>query len=489
MAQADRSFPFGSVVQSAGHPARPGFSIHPHQFRGRHHAAAIVVIVALAALAFQLFPSQRVTVFSDGAAVSLGATFDATREGLTGADVALLPGDRLLEASNGEFSTVAVQRAVPVVVHADGVTVEVRGRNDTVAGVLATAGVFVGIGDVVLLNGLVTSPNAPIVARSGDSAQEIRVRRALPVNIVVDGVRQEVTSAALTVGDLVAELGLRVREVDLVAPATETRLTAGMTVRLAPAKSMTVTIDQAEGSLYTRSETVGDVLAVLGIELSDKDAISHDLDEPVTNGMSLVISLLRVLEEKVEVSIAPKVIFRTDDSLSPGAVQVFNGVEGTLVETWSVTYGNGVEISREKVGNGFTTVGSISTIVIVGPPSDGTAGTLKSDGYDGIPGIDSYYASSMTVLATWYDARHGGKERDDPWWGITSEGIALEKGICAVDPEVIPMGTRFYVPGYGLCLAADVGYAIKGARIDLGFPENAGPIPWRTGNVEIYFLE
>lgn len=483
MAQADRSFPFGSVDQSVGHSARPGFSIHPHQFRGRHHAAAIIVVVALAALAFQLFPSQRVTVFSDGGAVSLGVSFNATREGLTGAEVALRPGDKVLEASDGEFSTVAVRRAVPVVVHADGVTVEVRGGNDTVAGVLATASIRISAGDLVLLNGLVTSLNAPIVSHSGDEQPEIRIRRALPVSIVVDGVRQDVTSTALTVGELVAELGLRVSEVDLVTPDVETRLTAGMTVRLAPAKSLNVTIDQTEGSLYTRSETVGDVLAVLGIQLSDKDVISHGLDEPVTNGMNLVITLLRVIEEKVEVSIAPIVIFRTDYSLPPGVVQVVNGSDGTLIETWAVTYENGVEVSREKIGAGISTVASTPTNVIVGPPSDGTVATLKTEGYDG------NITGSMTVRATWYDATHGGKERGDPLWGITSTGIVLEKGICAVDTEVIPMGTRFYVPGYGLCLAADVGYAIKGAHIDLGFPENAGSVPWRTGDVEIYFLE
>jgi 3D (Asp-Asp-Asp) domain-containing protein len=65
----------------------------------------------------------------------------------------------------------------------------------------------------------------------------------------------------------------------------------------------------------------------------------------------------------------------------------------------------------------------------------------------------------------------------------------VDRGICAVDPEFIPLGTRFVVPGYGLCVAADVGGGIKGWKVDLGFPEDAGPNPWRTGNVEIYILD
>ena len=114
---------------------------------------------------------------------------------------------------------------------------------------------------------------------------------------------------------------------------------------------------------------------------------------------------------------------------------------------------------------------------------DEAAGVLQT------PEFSGEIVERRTVLATWYDASHGGKERDDPWYGITSVGRRLQKGICATDPTYIAMGTRFFVPGYGMCLAADVGYAIKGAHIDLGFPENAGPIPWRTGDVEIYILE
>ena len=91
--------------------------------------------------------------------------------------------------------------------------------------------------------------------------------------------------------------------------------------------------------------------------------------------------------------------------------------------------------------------------------------------------------------ATWYNESHGGKERDDPAWGITYTGIPLEKGICAVDPEVIPLLTRMYVPGYGNCLAADIGGGIRGNHIDLGFLEIHGDNPWYTGYVEIYILD
>ena len=58
-----------------------------------------------------------------------------------------------------------------------------------------------------------------------------------------------------------------------------------------------------------------------------------------------------------------------------------------------------------------------------------------------------------------------------------------------MDPDYIPLGTRFYVPGYGECLAADTGGLINGYDIDLGFPEGHPPEPWHTGYVHIYLLD
>jgi len=51
------------------------------------------------------------------------------------------------------------------------------------------------------------------------------------------------------------------------------------------------------------------------------------------------------------------------------------------------------------------------------------------------------------------------------------------------------MGTKFYVPDYGMCVAADTGGAIKGAIIDLGFPETVGDPGWGRRVVDIYIVD
>ncbi len=72
--------------------------------------------------------------------------------------------------------------------------------------------------------------------------------------------------------------------------------------------------------------------------------------------------------------------------------------------------------------------------------------------------------------------------------GKTAIGVPVGKGVVAVDPKLIPLGTKLHVPGYGPGLAADVGYAIKGRVIDLWFPSTAKARNWgrRTVTITVY---
>jgi peptidoglycan DL-endopeptidase CwlO len=72
--------------------------------------------------------------------------------------------------------------------------------------------------------------------------------------------------------------------------------------------------------------------------------------------------------------------------------------------------------------------------------------------------------------------------------GRTASGLPVGPGVAAVDPAVIPLGTRMFVPGYGPAIAADVGSAIRGAMIDLWFPTTAQALAWgrRTVSITLY---
>jgi 3D (Asp-Asp-Asp) domain-containing protein len=72
--------------------------------------------------------------------------------------------------------------------------------------------------------------------------------------------------------------------------------------------------------------------------------------------------------------------------------------------------------------------------------------------------------------------------------GRTALGVPCRKGVVAVDPDLIPLGTRLHVPGYGPGLAADVGTAIRGRIIDLWMPSTAAARKWgrRTVTITVY---
>jgi 3D (Asp-Asp-Asp) domain-containing protein len=69
--------------------------------------------------------------------------------------------------------------------------------------------------------------------------------------------------------------------------------------------------------------------------------------------------------------------------------------------------------------------------------------------------------------------------------GRTALGVPVRKGVVAVDPQLIPLGTKLHVPGYGPSLAADVGTAIKGRIIDLWCPNTAEARAWGRRSVTI----
>ncbi len=72
---------------------------------------------------------------------------------------------------------------------------------------------------------------------------------------------------------------------------------------------------------------------------------------------------------------------------------------------------------------------------------------------------------------------------------ITATGLPARHGIVAVDPDVIPLGTRLYIPGYGIALAADTGGMIVGDMIDLCMEDYDDAIQFGRRDIDVYILE
>lgn len=107
------------------------------------------------------------------------------------------------------------------------------------------------------------------------------------------------------------------------------------------------------------------------------------------------------------------------------------------------------------------------------------------------------YKKSMVFTATAYDLSYEscGKNPGDKYYGLTYSGTQARPGVVAVDPNVIPLGTKMYIesldgwPDYGYAVAEDIGGAIKGNRIDLFMSDRQTALNFGMRNVKIYILE
>jgi 3D (Asp-Asp-Asp) domain-containing protein len=110
------------------------------------------------------------------------------------------------------------------------------------------------------------------------------------------------------------------------------------------------------------------------------------------------------------------------------------------------------------------------------PPSNDPTPVVQLAPTPAPPTTPVHSGSSLLVSSTAYALQ-----------GTTATGLPVGQGMCAVDPSVIPLGTRFEVPGYGSCLAADTGSAIVGDRIDVWVPSEAAAASWGRRDVTITF--
>lgn len=103
---------------------------------------------------------------------------------------------------------------------------------------------------------------------------------------------------------------------------------------------------------------------------------------------------------------------------------------------------------------------------------------VKPKRQDGAPA----YRYAIAMVATAYT------RYDEGCGDYTYRGTYLRKGLVAVDPDVIPLGTKLYIPGYGHAIADDIGGAIQGNRIDLAMDTLNEAYNFGIRNVTVYIL-
>ncbi len=290
------------------------------------------------------------------------------------------------------------------------------------------------------------------------------------------------------VDDALKKANISLNKYDKLSMDKETKLKDGMKLIIDRAEAVDVKVDGKNLQVLTTFNKVEDILNQHNIEVGEKDKVIPALDERINSDRE--IEIVRVTEEfvKEEVELPFETITKENDSLDSKIVKkIQEGKEGKKEIEYKVTYENGVEVSREVVNE-----------EIIDEPIDeivekGTAKFLVAS-----RGQVLRYEKAIVMSATAYDLSYEstGKRPGDPYYGITRSGTKARPGVVAVDPKVIPLGTKLYIESldsewedYGLASAEDTGGAIKGNKIDL-FMENSEDVQkFGRRNVKVYILE
>lgn len=316
-------------------------------------------------------------------------------------------------------------------------------------------------------------------------ALRLVLARAVPLEIIDEGVRLALHTTAHTVGAALSEAGIRLEAGDQVVPPLETPAVAGLRVLITRAQSLLLIHDGQERVVRTRAASVADLLAAEGITLGPLDRIEPPLDADVRAYTRVrVVRGWETVEELLE-QLPFGEAWQPDPALPLGEVrEVRAGRNGTVRLVVRRLFEDGQEVESRVVSE-----------QILEPPRDRVLafGTRPPEGQpqtEGLPALGRVRAV-LTMLATAYDPgpRSTGKSPGSPGYGVTASGLPAGYGVVAVDPRVIPLGTRLYIPGYGFAVAGDTGGAIVGQRIDVGFATEEEALNFGRRMVDVYILD
>lgn len=367
-----------------------------------------------------------------------------------------------------------------VTLDVNGEQMEIRTHAHTVGQLLSHQEIQVAQHDLVE-----PSVNTPI-----ENGLSVKWEQAKQVELTVDDEKSSIWTTETTVGEVLAKAGIQITQHDVVEPNVNERLANNTGITVQKAFEITLNDGGNEKKVWSTSTTVADFLKKEDIQLGENDRLDGEMDSKLQPNS--IVKVVRV-EKVTDVVEAPAnfiVETRNDPNLLKGREKVLQaGKKGTVSRKFEVVKENGKEVSRklveEKTINSpqakIVAVGSKVAVASASTKSNGGVGVSRSNAATPAGGKEFY------VTATAYTAYCNGCS------GTTATGINLRANpnakVIAVDPKVIPLGSKVWVEGYGYAIAGDTGGAIKGMKIDLHVPTKSAAYNFGRRQVKIKVID
>lgn len=298
------------------------------------------------------------------------------------------------------------------------------------------------------------------------------------------------------VSDALEQTGCSVGETDKINKPIHAEIEDNDDIVVKRGKQITIKSEAGEQVVNITTANKEDALVEAGY-LPNEFAEINTNGETLADSDTIEVVSLGTQNETTESETAFTTEYVEDDSLPRGETRVVSeGQNGIKAVTSKVTYKNGEEISREVIGEDIVTPvknrviakGTADVKVAVSKSSSAAKSVSASTGGSSINGMQ--YTKKITMTATAYTT----SPSENGGYSVSAMGNPLRHGIVAIDPSIVPLGSKVYVEAadgswsYGVASAEDTGGAIKGNRIDLCFemsPSKASNFGRQSCNVYI----
>ncbi len=304
-------------------------------------------------------------------------------------------------------------------------------------------------------------------------------------NVVLsaDGKTWHVKTKAHDVTGFLREQKVTYKDRDFVFPPPPSRVEEGTHIIVKHATPVIINLDRKEKKVFTLAATVRGAIEEAGIQFRAADKIDPGPDVRITKNLQIRITRATSSLDANRVPIPYQTITQKDSSLLQGrAVVVQEGKEGLAIQIFEVKNLEGQEV-EQKLRTERLICAPVDKIIKIGTKKAKRAKPVRVAAVPARTNVSRGGDGRTVVMeATAYSPGHG-------CGYSTATGRKAEYGVVAVDPRVIPLGTKVYVEGYGEAIAADTGGAIKGNRIDLCYNSESQCVAFGRQNVVVHVQE